>query len=123
MGSRDETLKLPLKCTSDAVLDKYFSDLEKVMVENNLLSKPENIRNIDETGLLMEHSPANVVYEKGAAPQAVNSSRAQNVTFIACGHAVSCILPPFYIFPGKRWTDSFLDGATHGAAGTMSETD
>lgn len=110
------------KCTSDVVLDKYFQDLERVIATNGLLDKPENIWNIDETGLVMEHSPSKVVCGKGAAPQSVTSNRGQTVTIIASGNAAGCRIPPFYVFPGKRWNDNLLEGATTGAAGTMSES-
>lgn len=110
------------KSTSEAVLNKYFQDLEKVMSTNGLLDKPENIWNIDETGLVMEHSPSKVVCGKGAAPQSVTSSRGQTVTIIASGNAAGCRKPPFYVFPGKRWRDGLLEAATTGAAGTMSES-
>ncbi|XP_045213569.1 uncharacterized protein LOC123564232 [Mercenaria mercenaria] len=110
------------RATSEAVLDAYFKELDSVLKKHGLMDKPENIWNVDESGLLMEHRPTNVLCEKGSVPQAVTSSRGQTVTIIAAGSAVGNRVPPYYIFPGKRWKSDFLDGACPGSAGTMSDS-
>ena len=43
------------KVTSTEVLDKYFSEIENVLAQNNLQNKPKRIWNVDERGLAMEH--------------------------------------------------------------------
>jgi hypothetical protein len=67
-----------------------------------LTDKPERIWNIDETGLVMEHSATNVLCLKGTTPQAITSNRGKTVIILAAGSAVGMRLPPYYIFPGKR---------------------
>ena len=69
-----------------------------------------------------EHSPPKIVCGAQSKPQAVTSPRSSNVTVIAGANALGHYIPPFYIFPGKRWQSEFLSGASTGADGLMSET-
>ena len=50
--------------TSQA-LKHYFDLLEKTQKDNNLLNKPAQIYNVDETGMAYEHRPPKVVTLKG----------------------------------------------------------
>ena len=50
------------------------------------------------TGIVMEHSPSNVLCLKGYTPQAVTSNRGKNVTIIAAGNAAGTRIPPYYVF-------------------------
>ena len=43
-------------------------------------------------------------------------------TLIDCVNGVGQQVPPFFVFPGARMIDSLLEGASPGAAGTVSET-
>ena len=83
---------------------------------------PEKIFNIDETGISTEHSPPKIVCSKESVAQSVTSSRTFNVIIIAGGNALGNHIPPYYVFPGKRWNSDFLHGAPTGADGVMSPT-
>ena len=109
------------KSASQEVIDTYFSELGKVMRDNNLMEAPQRIYNIDETGISTEHAPPKIICSKESNPQAVTSERSANVTIIAGANAVGNYIPPFYVFPGKRWTDDLLEGAPTGSVGTMSD--
>ena len=50
--------------TSQAI-KHYFDLLEKTLKDNNLLNKPTQIYNVDETGMAYEHLPPKVVTLKG----------------------------------------------------------
>jgi len=113
---------LRARATSEPIIDQYFHDLKSVMDLYDLHSRPENIWNIDETGLMMEHTPSLVVCGSHTKPQAVTSHRGKTVTIIAAGNAVGSRLPPYFVFPGKRWNDQLLDGACPGASGTVTES-
>lgn len=110
------------KATSQEVLDGYFSELEQVIHRNKLQDHPEHIWNVDESGITMEHTPLRVLCERGLTPQGITSSRGKNVTVIGCGNAAGNHVPPYFIFPGKRWNNDFLDGTCPGASGEMSES-
>ena len=91
------------KTSSRETVTKYYDELNTLMTSNGLHDKPENIYNIDETYISLEHNPPKVVCNKGSNAQAVTSPRGQNVTQIGSGNAQGNFLPPYYIFPGKRW--------------------
>ena len=55
-------------------------------------------------------------------PQCVTSPRGSTITVIAAGNALGNSSPPYYVFPGARWSDSLLTGASTGAAGIMSKS-
>ena len=84
------------------MLDRYFDELGSVISTGNLDDKPSNIWNIDETGIVMDHSPSNVLCLNGLTSQAVTSNRDKNVTIIAAGNAAGTRIPPNYVFPGKH---------------------
>ena len=110
------------KSASKETIDKYFRELGQVLRQNNLMEAPERIYNIDETGISMEHAPPKIVCSSTTNPQAITSPRQSNVTIIAGANAIGNSIPPFYVIPGKRWCDDFLDGAPAGSAGKMSST-
>ena len=66
--------------------------------------------------------PPKIVCDSHTRPQNITSSRSQNVTIIAAGNALGNSIPPYFIFPGHRWNDEFLNGAYIGADGEMSKT-
>ena len=103
-------------------MDKHFSNLQETLKELGIKNNPERIWNIDESGILFEHSPPKVMCMKGVTPQAVTSPRGKNVTLIGCGNAAGSCIPPYYVFPGKRWCSDLLDNTCPGAAGEISET-
>ena len=110
------------KSASKEIIDKYFKELGTILRENDLMDAPERIFNIDETGISTEHSPPRIVCSKATDPQAVTSPKSSNVTIIAGANALGNHIPPFYVFPGKRWVDELLSGAPAGSAGTMSDS-
>ena len=110
------------KSASKETLDNYFRELGTILTTNNLKDHPEKIFNIDGTGISTEHSPPKIVCSKESVAQSVTSSRTFNVTIIAGGNALGNHIPPYYVFPGKRWNSDFLHGAPTGADGEMSPT-
>jgi hypothetical protein len=110
------------KAASKENIGNYFQELEKVLIENNLLNAPERIFNVDESGLSTEHSPPKIVCDKDTVAQAITSPRTKNITIIGAANAVGNHVPPFYIFSGKRWSDDLLDGALPGSSGGMSDS-
>ena len=103
-------------------LKKYFKELATILTTNKLHDKPNRIFNIDETGITTDHSPPKIVCKKDTKPQSITSERNSTITVIAGGNALGNFVPPYYVFPGKRWKDDFLLGAAYGSAGEMSES-
>ena len=109
------------KSASRDTLDKYYKELGTILTNHNLRDKPQNIYNVDESGVSTEHSPPKIVCSTNTKPQNITSTRSSNVTIIAAGNALGNSVPPYYIFPGQRWNPDFLNGACPGAAGEMSK--
>lgn len=50
------------------------------------------------------------------------STRSSKIPFITAGNAVGNYIPPYFIYPGKRWMHDFLEGVPPGASCEMSES-
>ncbi|XP_060575299.1 uncharacterized protein LOC132732808 [Ruditapes philippinarum] len=110
------------KSASRETLNKYYEELETVLISNNIKDKPNKIFNIDETGVNTEHSPPKVICKKDTTAQNITSARSSTITLIAAGNALGQSIPPYYVFPGQRWNEDFLKGSCPGSAGEMSKT-
>lgn len=109
------------KSASRETVDNYYSKLQSILSTNNLIDKPNYIFNIDETWVSTEHQPPKVVCGKDTVPQAVTSLRSSLVTLIAGGNAIGNVIPPYYVFAGKRWSPELLQGASDGSSGEIAK--
>ena len=110
------------KSASKETISNYFIELGSILKENGLLNAPERIYNIDESGFSTEHTPPKIVCGSDIKPQAVTSARSKTVTIIGGANAIGNHVPPFYIFPGKRWCESLLEGSVPGSDAGMSKS-
>lgn len=94
----------------------YFELLQKTLTEDNLLCKPSNIYNMDESGLSLTNEPGHVVAERGSKDVHVRKAkeRGETVTVVACCNAEGSFLPPYCIFKGVNkkamWEESMPPG-------------
>ena len=110
------------KGASEESLTHYFEELDKIMTKYHLKNKPEHIYNIDEKGINTEYRPQSVVAERGYQPQTVMGGRTKTVTVIGAGNAIGCQIPPFFVFPGQRMMPDLMNGKSHGADGTVTQS-
>ncbi|XP_046350086.2 MFS-type transporter clz9-like [Haliotis rufescens] len=108
--------------TSEETVTHYFNELGHIMDKFNLRTCPHRIYNVDEKGLVENHTPPSVVTSSQSTPAAVTTSRCSTTTVIACGSATGCCIPPFFVFQGKSMSEKLLTGSTPGAAGTVSDS-
>ena len=94
----------------------YFSEVEDVMKELDVLNKKENIWNLDETSVSMDHNPPKVLTTKDMRPYAMTHGKSSNITMIAAGNAAGHTIPPAIIFKGERCSERMREGTV---AGTM----
>lgn len=93
------------------VVDKYFADLSKIVVNLDLQEKPENIWNCDETGKQLEHTPVNVIARRGSKSVVGRTGNDRsNITIMACVNATGDSMPPMLIVKGK--TKSLYSAST-----------
>ncbi|CAH1960891.1 unnamed protein product [Acanthoscelides obtectus] len=82
---------------------QYFELLGNVLGENNLLNKPQNIFNVDETGLQLNNNPGKVVVTKGT--KMVNcitsAEKGETISVITCVNAEGSFSHPVVYSKGK----------------------
>ena len=84
-------------------LNAYFDILEETLEENNLVSQPCRIFNVDETGLSLNPPPLKTIHEKGQKnPSQCSSGNRSQITVVGCVSAGGQILPPMVIWNRKR---------------------
>ena len=92
----------------------FFGKLGAIYGRLNLISKPMQIYNCDETGVSVVHKPGKVVAEMGRHKvYAVTSAeKGKTHTILTCVSASSHVLPPMMIFPRKQTLPAnFREGA------------
>ena len=67
-------------------------------------------------------NPPSIVAGTDYHHNAVTAGRSKTTTLLGCGSAGGVAIPPFFVFPGKRMLPELMDGATPGAAGTVSDS-
>ncbi|CAH2010540.1 unnamed protein product [Acanthoscelides obtectus] len=93
--------------------DHYFDLLGNLLTENNLISAPRKIFNVDETGVQLNNNPGKR-FQNGA-------EKGETVSVIACVNAEGHFLPPYCIMKGKNKKKEFEDGLPPGGTVVMSE--
>ena len=96
-----------------------FQLLHEVLEKNNLLNKPGEIYNMDESGMPLEHRSPHVLARKGQRKVRYRTSgNKSQVTVIGCINAAGQAIPPFVIFDAKslnmEWTKGEVVGTTYG---------
>ncbi|XP_063924691.1 uncharacterized protein LOC135138643 [Zophobas morio] len=88
----------------------YFKSLNEVMEKYNF--PPENIYNIDESGLsVVQKRPQKILATKGRKQVGALSSaeRGQHLIVVCCMNAMGTFVPPAFIFPRKRMKNELMD--------------
>ncbi|XP_054286972.1 uncharacterized protein LOC129002892 [Macrosteles quadrilineatus] len=100
----------------------FFKNLEMVRGKNKF--KPDNIINVDETGLTTVLESPKVVAPTGVKQigQTVSAERGELVTVCGIVTAAGNAIPPVYIYPRVNMKSSFLIGAPNGSVGFASRT-
>ena len=103
-------------CTSPDILNKYFDLLEQTLEDNNLLQKPCQIFNCDESGFPLDPAPPKVAVIKGQKhPYNVSSGDKVQITVLACCSAGGYVIPPFIIFDRKTLKPGMTKGEVPGS--------
>lgn len=102
-------------------VQQFFNNL-RTLYDRHCFS-PENIWNVDETGLSTVHKPGTVIAEKGQRQvgKVTSGERGQNITLCICVSAIGNTVPPMMIFPRKTCPDILLKGAPPGTIGFGNE--
>lgn len=102
--------------TRDAA--KVFYDLlENEIKKHGLQDKPQNIFNVDESGIQLINKVGKVVAKKGSkvVNKITTSEKGETVSLVACCSAEGRFLPPSLIYKGKNLKPEFQDGLPSGS--------
>ena len=91
-------------CSNKDVIDDFFAKLGGLYGRLNLMSKPMQVYNVDETGLGIVHKPGKVVAELGRRNvySITAAEKGKTHTVLSCVSASGFVLPPLMIYPRKR---------------------
>lgn len=101
---------------------QYFDLLERTLAENDLIDKPSQIFNLDETGMPLDPIPPHLVSARGAKhASAVSSGDKSQITVLACCRAAGYSLPPFVILDRVNLKQEFTIGEVPGTVYGLSK--
>ena len=111
-------------CANREIISDYFGKLAAVCAKLNVLMKPMNIFNMDETGVTIVHKGGKVVTEIGRRNvwAITSGEKGKTHTIITCVSASGYVLPPFLIYPRQRITENLKEGAIVGTVFHCSDS-
>lgn len=101
----------------------FFGKLGAICARLNLLSKPMQIFNVDETGISIVHKPGKVVTQLGRKNvwSVTSAEKGKTHTVVSCVSASGYVIPPMMIYPRKRMTEKLQQEAVPGTLFECSE--
>ena len=117
----DPTANVRMNCLTKEVITDYFNLLKDVLTENNLFESPNQIYNVDETGIALDGHAPRVIAKRGQKKVRYRTSgNRSQLTVIACVNASGQCIPPFVIFDAKRLNMEWRKGEVVGTAYGLS---
>ena len=117
----DPTANVRMNCLTKEVITDYFTLLKDVLTENNLFESPNQIYNVDETGIALDGHAPRVIAKRGQKKVRYRTSgNRSQLTVIACVNASGQCIPPFVIFDAKRLNMEWRKGEVVGTAYGLS---
>ena len=103
-----------VKDTSPERLQRWFNDLEKVLVEYNI--KLENIYNMDESGFAIGEKEAGRCIINATIHQQFQAKPGHQewVTVVECICADGSVVPPLVIFKVENLSHEWIPASIHG---------
>ena len=110
-----------LVANDSGIIKRYFDLLEQILLETDLIDKPSQIFNCDESGLSLDHTPSSVIAVRGQKhPRAETSGKRKQITELACSIAVGHVLPPLVILGRKSLNPNLTKTKTSRGHGTSA---
>ena len=105
------------KAVNPVTIQDFFAKLGAMYACLNLLSKPMQVYNVDESGLNITQHKGKVIADvkRRGVHRVVASEKGRNHTIVACGSASGYILPPMIIFPRVRVSEALKVSAPLGS--------
>ncbi|XP_065893476.1 uncharacterized protein [Dysidea avara] len=114
--------KARAEATDSEIIDGYFDLLEKTMAEYDLLDKPCQVFNADESGFPLAPKPLKAVHCSGEhTTHAINSGNKAQITVLACVSAGGHSLPSMVIWDKKVLSPELTNGEIPGTIYGLSD--
>ena len=117
----DSTAHVRMDAMNRETMRDYFTLLKDTLETHDLVSRPAQIYNVDESGVPFNPRPLKVVSEKGRQTKKVRyrcSGRKGQITIVACAIAAGQAIPPMVIFNASKlnpaWTKGEIPGTQYG---------
>lgn len=101
----------------------FFDLLANIYKEYDFQNRPDQIFNMDETGIQINNKPGKVIATKGAKDvyTLTSSEKGENVTVVSCCNAQGNFLPPTLIYKGTYSKPQFSEGLPPGSQVFMNK--
>jgi len=117
----EKITKARMQATDRKTIDAYFDLLEKTLEDNNLMNKPAQIFNCDESGFPLFSEPGKVLTSKYRKhPYVATAGTKKQITVMGCVSAAGYALPPYVIFDRKRFPSEWAIGEVSGTSYGLS---
>lgn len=109
-------------CTEPGILGHYYDLLEQTLKEHDILCKPSQIFNLDETGMPLDPTLPKVVTLKGTkhATSVTTGDKAQ-ITVLVCCSSSGYVIPPLVVFDRKTLKPEMTVGEVPGTMYGLSK--
>ena len=104
-------------------VENFFDKLAEVM--DRYKFTPDDIWNVNETGVSTVQKPNKVVALKGVKQvgSITSSERGQMITICSAGNAAGNFVPPMLVFPRKKFKNHFIRDGPNGCVGAATSSD
>ena len=110
------------RASDPEMVSRYFDLLERTLKENDLIGKPGQVFNMDESGMPLDPKTPKVVAEQGSTTVVVGSGNKSQVTIVGCCSAAGFCMPPMVIWDRKtlapQLTIGEVPGTIYGLSGS-----
>lgn len=112
------------KAANKQTMDEFFAKLGATLARLNLLTKPMQMYNLDETGISIVHKAGKVVCAVGRKHlwSVTSAEKGKTHTVLVCASASGIVLPPMMIYPRQRMRDKLKESAIPGTLFQCSPT-
>lgn len=110
-------------CTKE-VIDHFYELLKSTFDENDLLNKPTNIFNCDETGFQCNPGSAQIICRRGSKNpiNIIADSDKTSYTILSCCNAAGNFLPPLILYKAKNLYSEWCLNGPEGASYNSNES-
>lgn len=104
-----------VKGSSPAIMKAYCQTLEQTLIQNDLMDKPGQIFNMDESGMPLDPKATKIITKKGTKnPSHVSSGDKSQITVVGCVNAAGISIPPMLLFDRKKLSEDMWYGEVPG---------